>query len=364
MASTTPRAFGLGPLETIVNVGWSIAPPVYVALTVHAGREGLGLTEAPVHDAVFTLSELAVKKGATVVQDVGITASFSGDSQYFKTWVAKVPKFVNGKLFNLVLSGVHHLRDLDTPDYFCGTYTSRQTKTLVETLNFGTILYKYHVVVEYITPAATTTTADFFDYSGTPGLAGVNEVTDNFLSFYDGGELTRTNFSCDQVPPAGKPEDFPFDIQIQVNAIKDHTVTNPGYPYDTSDVVRPAAVFGDRSALWYGFLDANTNPIVSGILDCSLDFTMRNHKLSTVTKDKFIEVYPTSTDSNPARTVQWNAFGRPSLRKNKPLPKITTPLSQRIEPWIDERFDPTFEVKLFSGTAPPTLNFDPFTPVP
>lgn len=363
MVSTTPLARGLGPLETIVNVGWPTAPPVYVCLSTTASRSGLSLGQTPLHTAVATLSPAAIAKGATIELNVSNTALFFGDHQMFNLLVIKVPKLVTGKLFTLVLAGTHQVRAFPDPSYFCGTYTTTQTKTLTDTINIGgNLIFEYHVVVTYTTPAATTTFADFVDYQFDGTLAGVNVLTETFLSFFDGSNLVRTNFRCDETPPPGKPENFPFDLTMQINPIKDHAVTNPGYPYDTTEAVRKPPDFGDDTALWYTFIEGNTDPLVNGVLDCTLDFHMRNHKLCSLpdVKDKFIEVYPMSTGTTAARTVYWNAFGRPRIKKNKPLPTSASPGKN---PYSDNRFTaPSFNtVRLYSGTVPPTINFDPFT---
>jgi hypothetical protein len=358
----SPVAVGLGPIETIVNVAWP-SLPVYVCFMAHADRSGIGASQPPAHTATIELTPAAVKAGATIVLDVYKQQSFFGDPQMFQLTVIRVPRFVNGKLFTATLAGTVHTRVSTTPDYFCGNYHYEDKLAFVgeeqrlDSNGNTFVLQKY-------THTWLSSNPDGVYASGTETVyyAGHEPEHDSvldefFLSYYDAGELTNTGLPCDTpITPGFKIEMFPFDITLQVNAIKDHVVTDPGYPYDPTDAVRTAAQFGDRTCIWQTFLTSEFNPIVSGIGDGVIDFDMRKSLFSTKRKDKIIEIFPSAST---ARGVRYDAFGWPRIRINKPVPSIIAPPTASVFPWSDVRAG---NVRLNAGGGPPVVDFDPFVP--
>lgn len=355
----------LGPYKRAVSVGWPSALPVYISVYVVASRAGLSAGAAPAHLADVTLTPQAITAGCEKVLDYRIQASGSppGGSfgDMYRITVIKVPKLIgNNNLFNLTLSGSQHLTDdPPNPDFFCGHYSHTQTLSVVGPYDvvfplptgfttFHFIKWKYEWID--VTPDGTQSGSYFIffgDPDGTPPLpgysagGGTHVQEGDFLSYYKDGILRTTTLSCDEVP-TNKIEPFPFSVEIRVNPVKDHYVTQPPYPFDPSDAVRTVEDYGDSTEIWKIDLGGHLN-------DCSIDFAIRNNQFSQLRTDKIIEVCPIS----PLAGVRYDFFGRPGFRLNKPLP-ITG--SEILGAW-DDGFHP--EIPLFSGAFPPQLDYDP-----
>lgn len=358
----------MNPFRRIVNVHWNTAPPVYVTVLVHASIASVGAT--PAHTAAFTLSAAAITAGCTIELEFYTQASFFGDPQMFKLIVFKVPKPSAGTLFNMTLAGTAHETEDPPPDGFCGHYESGYEVTRLDdiVLDAENAFAVFRETWFWVRPDESDS-GSFeirrFYHPNIPGqidtivaeTVGSDSSSNDYLSYYDeSGHLVNTGRPCD-FTPTNRIEILPFDVTVQVNAVKDHTVTNPGYPFDPVDAVRTATGFGDQTCIWQTFLDSHFFPHVSGLGDWSVNFDMGVSLFSNVRTDKIVEVWP-STAGFP---LFYNAFGWPKIRLMKPLPNIASPFSASCFPWSDIRNDPDGNFKLWSGLRPTLVNFDPFT---
>lgn len=358
MASTTKRAFGLGPLETIVNVAWG-SLPVYVSMYATANRGGLG-TGGLQHAAVVALSAAAIKAGCKVVLTTG---GVFGDpyNAYFQLVVIKVPRVIKDVLFTLTLSGTHQTIDEPAPDTFCGIYEFEQTIAWTGSGSYGPGgIFPYQIykrTIRLLTPDGETTTEDDFTLDGSrqPNDTMHSLIHEELLSYYDGGQLHTLPLPCED-PPTSKVELFPFDIEVVVNPQKNHTVRDPGIAdfFDPGSAVStsPVSYSGGHTSIWRTFLSQHTSPGEQfGVIDGAIDFKIQRAKFALQRTEKIIEVYP-STRNTLGDGMQYNG----AFRLNKGTPSA----SLYNQNWDGTPPDFNDGIALYAGTAPPPVVWTPY----
>lgn len=361
MPSKTPRAYGLGPLETIVKVGWG-GLPAYVSVYTSADRTGLGSTGTPNHTATVTLSPAAIQKGCEIAlthrEQVG-----SPYNAFFGITVIKVPRLVKGKLFTLTLAGMSHERPGDAPnDYFCGTYSDFWTvvRGPDAPADPGTSLRvaTYTFTWGWSNPNDGDSGEEHTTYlynlddpvsvAFAASLVGSASNTNNYLSYYNGDILVNTGLSCATVPDTSTHiELYPFDdVQIVVNPIKDHVVEVGDIPFiEPEFCVHKPGHTGDETSVWRIFVNRLSQPFVSdGLFDGSYDFSMQVSQFAKSRTEKIIEIWP-STTASPL--IKYRA----AFRLNKKPP------TSNIYPnnWIGTAPDFNDEIILYSGATPPPV---------
>lgn len=359
MVSTTKRAFGLGPLETIVNVGWG-SLPTYVSVYCSANRTGLG--SGTPHVATVTLSAAAIKRKCEIVLNTGATL---GDpyNAYFKLVVIKVPGVISGVLFTLTLSGTAQQIDFDPPDTFCGIYEFEQTITWVGQGSYGPggvgfTYERFHSTVRTLTPdGETTTEGEFTTSRRVAGDEYHTLIHEEYLSFYVGDDLHNTGLPCSE-SPTGKIEQYPFDVEVVVNPQKNHTVTDPGGPFFVFD---PGAAVkipgsgdfgGGKTSIWRSFLSYHITPIApGGITNSSIDFKMQKALFAIQRKEKIIEVYPSTILTGNEPLTYSGGF---RLNKGTPSPFIYN------QNWDGTPPDFNDGIALYAGSPPPPVSWVPF----
>lgn len=369
MASS--RAFGLGPLETIVNVGWGL--PVYVIVWCSAAR--LGASEP--HLATVTLSAAAIKKKCEIVLETSSTLG-SPYYVYLKLVVIKVPGPIPDVLFTLVTSGTQQSTDLPAPEGFCGTYTSTSSTTDMGTFVVpgadplhgfpDIVMHRFHIHNEYTDPDGTTEVdynldivEDLLDeYKlGNPNFhVGTDTFTAEYWSYYDeDGNLHNLGIPCDD-PPTTQVDYYPFDIEVVVNPQKDHTVQNPNVIGDVflspgSAVTKTPAIMysGDKTSIWESFLGYGLTQHFNGITNMTVDFKIQKNLFAIQRKEKIIEVFPSTAVFGFSNLTYSGSF---RLNKGTPSPFIYD------NNWAGTPPDFNDGITLYAGAPPPPVTWTPY----
>lgn len=347
----------MGPLWWIDRIS-PAALPVYVSVYCFADILGAG---PPAHSAAVTLSALAIEKGCEIVLNTG--GAFGEPSNgYFKLVVIKVPKKVKGELFTLTLAGCIHEIDESAPDVFCGIYEFEQSIVWLShnVDSLGNQYETYRGTTRHLTPDGETTTTDLIyrprRFAGDEYHSLIHE---EHMSYYVGGILYNTGLPCSG-PPPNKIEYLPFDVQVVINPIKDHVVSDPGvaFFFDPAQAVKKIGAGdyeGKRTSVWQIFVSNRAAAgAPSGLIDGTIGFSMQTDQFSVVRKEKIIEVYP----STP---ITYGAGGTysPGFRLNN-FVKFPPPPNLYSAAWAGGYHGEFPETILYAGSPPTPVSFDPF----
>lgn len=361
----TKRAFGLGPLETIVNVGWG--SPMYVS--IYCSADVRGSPESPPHLATVALSAKAIERGCKVVLDTGGIVP-DPYFTYAKLVVLKVPAVIPDTLCTLTLSGTTQTTELPPPDYACGTWTTTITIVRGEDLFPDAIdpLATFTETLVDVTPDGTTTTVtnpiyhyrkdDPASVAYVESIAGTSEESHEALYYHDEfGRLVDTGLPCGGVPTT-LVELYTYDnVQVIVNPVKDHVVSDPGGPFflfDPSAAVKVpgSGLFGgSKTSIWRCDLSYRvSNGALDGLNDGSYPFKIQKDIFAKSRIEKIIEVYPSAFKAG---------FGPLTYRGGFRLNKKPPTGNMYFTNWDGTAPDFINGIVLYGGSAPPPV---PYTP--
>lgn len=361
----SPIAFGLGPLETIVNVSW--ASPVYVSIYCSVDITGLSGSGSPPHIASVALSAKAIERGCEIVLNTG---GVIGDpyNLYAKLVVMKVPGPMPDAFFTLTLSGTTQESDLPPPDYACGFWSTTLTSVRGADIFPDAIdpIATFTETLVNVTPDGTTTVSTSGTYrydkrvpSSVAGLARLNSTSfesHEALYYHDTfGRLVDTGLPCGGAP-THLVELFPYDVRVHVNPVKDHVVSDPGASvlYDPGAAVKVAGsgLFGgDNTSIWRADLNYHTSAgALSGLIDGSYPFKIQKDIFQAQRTEKIIEVYPSAFKGGFVALQYRGGF---RLNKNPPTG------SMYFTNWDGTAPDFTNGYILYGGSAPPPVPYAP-----
>ncbi len=323
--------------------------PTYISIATHAAVAGVG---DPGHFSPVTLSAAAIAAGATIVFTIRDEAMFFGVPEMYGLTVLKFPKPVSGTAFTVTLSGTNIPDPYGGPDpsQFCGHYEmSRSITPTGDPLGI-----EYRDVGTQTTPDGTTSwdqiiTLSPAEYQTWLTNQGLFNFSRDSISFYNGdGNLVDTALPCTDTPT--KILNYPFDdFRVYINPQQDHVVSNPGWPYDPTDAVRPnpalyPGLFGNSTFLWY--VDLGDVPDNGAI---NFAFISRPYTVARPTTP-ILEIFPTTARAG----ARYDYFGTPKFRLMN-SPYVGTPS-------IDVAWSSTFNPgasHLYWGSPPFLLQYDP-----
>lgn len=358
MPSKTPRAYGLGPLETIVKVGWGSA--VYISVATHAAPEATGT-----HFANCTLSTDAIAAGATIAVNVRDEGHFFGALEVYTLTVMKFPRPLNSGRTAFTVNMIAPDFDTGFPasggTYFCGHYFGFGELTRIGDFNgvdgqgFPVRLAQWRWHYGFTAPGIgefdgiVSEERDIVLFGdASTGVAPLSEesvATYNYdferLSYYDSShKLSLTDRECDDIP-TNELIPVPFDtFSIYINPARNHTVYNPGIAgfYDPAEAVKPVgsallSYAGEGTQLWSTDVGRSAEPRRTG----AYSFAFVKKQYTTLQKTRIFECYPNA--SVPGITYKAGFF--------------------RLPPYLGKPRIFAFDDRLPTGTPPPILTTDP-----